>query len=152
MSVHTGNKHPLAVAFGKRLKDVIKRHNLSQSKVARQIGTPEEMVNRWCAGERSPSHRNLVSLLGALSVFELDALWFVTGHKSKTPRTHATSTVSRFRVIRVANTEVAYACERITEALDHLRGLGHTVSSDDTGIVAVDEAGEVVFRVVEVSD
>lgn len=66
----------------KRLLKYRKRHNLSQEKLAEQIGVSRQAVSKWERGEASPDTDNLIALSKLYNI-SLDELIMGKGNKSE---------------------------------------------------------------------
>ncbi len=70
------------MSFGKRLKEVLKKLNLTQTALSKEIGTSNVVINRYVKGKTTPDY-NFLNKLAA--IYNININWLLTGEGSIFP-------------------------------------------------------------------
>ena len=70
------------MSFGKRLKEVLKKLNLTQIALSKKIGTSNVVINRYVKGKTTPDY-NFLNKLAA--IYNININWLLTGEGSIFP-------------------------------------------------------------------
>ncbi len=70
------------MSFGKRLKEVLKKLNLTQTALSKEIGTSNVVINRYVKSKTTPDY-NFLNKLAA--IYNININWLLTGEGSIFP-------------------------------------------------------------------